>query len=317
MDSLIEMEDIALLHDNKSRHEMASQWLYDIKSQEEMTDGEIILSEYFDSEISKQTRKIVYPIYSLLILGAFVMVFFGVFGPGVSDLIAILVLCGMTWVGALVGMIGLYLWGTIEDCIEWFKSQNNKFADNVQILAETRERLKGIAKNVYLDVKQLQRHSKELSHHLEAFEDLRDSLQEICEDNQKLEDMLDEINAQYNDMVDLISQNERASLLSIYFEVSVLEDRRDGITKREWKRFLGRLNNKTKDLFLEIGDFDALDLDHSGTLDLEEFEKILDRVLERQHDLNLKHLMGDEPNEVNEPKGDAVLAMPDLTRRRR
>ena len=107
--------------------------------------------------------------------------------------------------------------------------------------------------------------------------------------------MLDEVNAQYTDLVDLISQNERASLLSIYFEVSVLDaDRKDGITKREWKRFLGRLNNKTKDLFLQIGDFDQLDLDHSGMLEMGEFEKILDQVIEKQQELNLQHLMDDE-----------------------
>ena len=71
-------------------------------------------------------------------------------------------------------------------------------------------------------------------------------------------------------------------------------DRKDGISKKEWKRFLGRLNNKTKDLFLEIGDFERLDLDRSGTLDLNEFEQILDAVIEKQQQLNLRKQLGSD-----------------------
>ena len=168
-ETTIEMEDMGLLEDNKSRDIITSQWMYDINSQDKLTDGEIILSQYFDSAISKQTRKIVYPVYMILIVGALAMVFYGYFGPGEASLVSILIICAMSLVGAFVGMIGLYLWGTVEDCIDWFKGQNNKFEDNLHILSETKDKLKGIAKNVYLDVKQLQKHSTELSKHLEAF----------------------------------------------------------------------------------------------------------------------------------------------------
>ena len=49
--------------------------------------------------------------------------------------------------------------------------------------------------------------------------------------------------------------------LSIYFEVAVLDRKEDGVSRKEWRRFLGRFNNNTKQLFLDGGDFDALDLD--------------------------------------------------------
>ena len=271
---------------------LTSQWQSQMFVVERGSDGgqEISLSEYFDVNIQSKTRKIVYPIYILIALAAIAMIFMGLFGDDIASLISILTICTMTWVGAIIGMIGVYLWGTVEDCVDWFKQQNNKFETNIDSLKETRVKVKEIAKNVFTDVKKLQGHSKELSKHLGAFEELRSSLEEICGDNQKLSDMLDEINNQYNDLVTVISQNERASLLSIYYEVSIL-DRDEGLSKREYTKFLGRLNNKTKQLFKEEGEFEELDLDHSGNLELDEFEAILDRIIAKQEKLNVQHYM--------------------------
>merc|ERR1712228_116260 len=171
-----------------------------------------------------------------------------------------------------------------------FKEQNNKFEANIDDLREARNKIKDIAKNVFVDVRKLQKHSKELTKHLGAFEKLRASLQEICDDNQKLEEMLDEINEQYADLVTVISENERASLLSIFYEVSTM-DREEGLTQREYQKFLGRLNKKTRELFMKNGDFDALDVDGSGRLELPEFEQILENVLQKQENLNIQHYM--------------------------
>merc|ERR1712228_856883 len=214
----------------------------------------------------------------------------GIFGDDMSSLIAILCIITMTWVGVIIGMLGVYLWGTVEDAVDWFKEQNNKFEANIDDLREARNKIKDIAKNVFVDVRKLQKHSKELTKHLGAFEELRASLQEICDDNQKLEEMLDEINEQYADLVTVISENERASLLSIFYEVSTM-DREEGLTKREYRKFLGRLNKKTRELFIKNGDFDALDVDGSGRLELPEFEAILESVLQKQEDLNIQHYM--------------------------
>eukprot|EP01084_Bolivina_argentea_P232551 391933_1 len=241
----------------------------------------VSLNDYFDVNIKSKTRKIVYPIYILIILCSFVMIFLGIFGPSISSLISILSLCAMTWVGAIVGMIGVYLWGTVEDCVDWFKQQNNNYENSIDDLKQTRSEIRQIAKQVFDNVRDLQRESKELSTHLEAFEELRHSLQAICGDNQDLNHMLDELNDQYMDLATVISQNERASLLAIYYEVSIL-DREEGLSKRDYQKFLARLNQKTKQLFLNQGDFDALKLDESGRLGLEEFETILDDVIAKQ-----------------------------------
>jgi len=280
--------------------EIDDQWkwksaIFVVERDKEDDDG-IELSEYFDTDITKKTRKIVYPIYILIALAALVMVFMGLFGDDVIALISILSICTMTWVGSIVGMIGVYVWGTVEDCVDWFRAQNSKFDHNIENLKNVRSKVKEVAKNVYANVSKLQHHSKELTKHLESFEELRSSLQEICGKNEELSQVLDQINAQYKDLVTVISQNERASLLSIYYEVSIL-DHDEGLSKKEYQKFLGRLNNKTKELFLEIGEFEALDLDQSGTLELDEFERILDMVIEKQENLNIQHYMKDTTND--------------------
>ena len=272
---------------------LTSQWqsqMFVVERDGDDTVGEIELSEYFDTNISKKTRKLVYPLYILIALAALAMIFMGLFGDDIASLISMLTICTMTWVGAIVGMLGVYIWGTVEDCVDWFRAQNDKFESNIDHLKETRTEVKRIAKDVFDDVKKLQDHSKELSKHLGAFEELRNSLEEICGENQKLEEMLDEINDQYKDLVTVISQNERASLLSIYYEVSIL-DRDEGLSRREYEKFLGRLNNKTKQLFKQVGDFDELDEDDSGVLELDEFEKILDKVIAKQEELNIQDYM--------------------------
>eukprot|EP01084_Bolivina_argentea_P013503 25362_1 len=279
--------------EKKEDEPFKSEWndkLFDVEVDDEDSTTTIQITDYFDVNLKSKTRKIVYPIYILIGLSSLAMMFMGIFGDDLNSIISILSICAMTWVGALIGMMGVYVWGTVEDCIDWFKDQNNKFENNLDILRSTRGKIKSIAKDVFKDVKTLQTHSKELTKHLSAFEELRNSLEAICGDNQRLEAMLDEINDQYKDLVHVISQNERASLLSIYYEVSIL-DRDEGLSKKEYKKFLGRLNNKTKALFLEEGDFDALDLDDSGTLDLEEFERILDDVIAKQEKLTLQHYM--------------------------
>eukprot|EP00484_Ammonia_sp_Unknown_P022259 CAMPEP_0197040804 /NCGR_PEP_ID=MMETSP1384-20130603/17456_1 /TAXON_ID=29189 /ORGANISM="Ammonia sp." /LENGTH=315 /DNA_ID=CAMNT_0042471629 /DNA_START=50 /DNA_END=997 /DNA_ORIENTATION=- len=291
-DSDIDQDDDEKKGMDDDEYTMGSQWKSSV-FKVEVDDDEvksIELSDYFNPNIGKQTRKIVYPIYILIGLAALCMIFLGLFGDEMASLISILSICTMTWVGAIVGMIGVYLWGTVEDCVDWFREQNNKFAQNIGVLTETRKQVKEVTRKVFSDVQALQEQSAALTKHLDSFEELRASLEKICGDNKDLNKMLGEINDQYNDLVTVISQNERASLLSIYYEVSML-DREGGLNEREYTKFLGRLNNKTKQLFMEYGDFATVDKDGDGNVDLKEFEAVLDEVIKAQEKLNVQHYM--------------------------
>ena len=159
--------------DSDNNYSWTEQWdsqLFDI---ERDTVEEFSLNDYFDVNIGHKTRKIVYPIYILIMLASLAMIFLGIFGDEMSSLISILSIITMTWVGVIIGMLGVYLWGTVEDAVDWFKTQNKKFEANVDELSKTRNKIKDIAKNVFVDVRKLQQHSKELTKHLGAFEELR------------------------------------------------------------------------------------------------------------------------------------------------
>ena len=91
--------------------------------------------------------------------------------------------------------------------------------------------------------------------------------------------MLDDLNKQYDDMEYLIYENEKAHLTSIYFEAS-LRDGKSGLTEKEYKRFLKMLSNKTRKEFEQQGGFQYMDIDGDGIVDLDEFQKMLETVLQ-------------------------------------
>ena len=80
---------------------------------------------------------------------------------------------------------------------------------------------------------------------MEAFEQLRQDLEGVKDKNKDILDMITEINQQYDDWQELAYENEKAHLLGIYFDCS-LRDGQHGLTQDEYKRFLGRLNRRTK-----------------------------------------------------------------------
>ena len=118
-----------------------------------------------------------------------------------------------------------------------------------------------------------------MERNVEAFDQLRQDLEKVCGKNVKLDQMLTEINKQYDDWQQLIYENEKAHLLGIYFDVS-LRDGEHGLTRDEYQRFLGRLNKKTKKEFEIQGGFDVMDSDQNGIVDLNEFQSMLDIVFE-------------------------------------
>ena len=103
---------------------------------------------------------------------------------------------------------------------------------------------------------------------------------EIAEKNEGIGYLVDDINAQMDNMTQVISSNERASLLSIYYEVST-RDREEGLSVSEYDRFLGRLNLKTKRYFEECGTFHDI-AGEDNVIDLREFEELLDEVIAKQ-----------------------------------
>merc|ERR1712228_691553 len=109
------------------------------------------------------------------------------------------------------------------------------------------------------------------------FEGLVDELRNIAGDNQDILALLDNTNKIFNDMRKVVLENERAHLLSTFYECAFRDDD-NRMDEDEYKRFLGRLSVRQRDKFKALGDFKTLagDDDH---IDLQEFQDMLEEVL--------------------------------------
>lgn len=168
--------------------------------------------------------------------------------------------------------------------------RNGKFEYNIDQMKSSRLELKRHAKGVYFEVTKLKQDAKELDVTLQQYDDLRKDLESIAEQNEEVNQLVDDVNGVFDGMVDVISSNERASLLSIYYEVCI-RDGEAGLSKGEYNRFLGRLNHNTKEIFKEEGSFESI-AGEDNIIDLVEFEELLDKVIEKQEQCFLDRGIG-------------------------
>merc|ERR1712087_482654 len=105
-------------------------------------------------------------------------------------------------------------------------------------------------------------------------EDLVVELKSIAGDNQDMLALLDNTNKIFNDMRTVVLENERAHLLSTFYECAFRDDD-NRMDEEEYKRFLGRLSKQQRKKFRALGDFKTLagDDDH---IDLQEFQDMLE-----------------------------------------
>merc|ERR1712154_682158 len=117
---------------------------------------------------------------------------------------------------------------------------------------------------------------------LSQYDELKNSLSEICGDNQQLNDLINDVNDMYNSMKNTILSNTRAGILSAYYDAA-LKDDEEGMSQREYKRFLARLDKKTREIFKEFGSFEEIAGDE-GLVDKLLSEQADELILEQQEE---------------------------------
>merc|ERR1712154_758804 len=117
---------------------------------------------------------------------------------------------------------------------------------------------------------------------LSQYDELKNSLSEICGDNQQLNDLINDVNDMYNSMKNTILSNTRAGILSAYYDAA-LKDDEEGMSQREYKRFLARLDKKTREIFKEFGSFEEIAGD-DGLIDKLLSEQADELILEQQEE---------------------------------
>merc|ERR1712157_439201 len=126
-------------------------------------------------------------------------------------------------------------------------------------------------------VQHLEHDAQELDKETQEFEGLVEELKSIAGDNEDILALLDNTNKIFNDVRKVVLENERAHLLSTFYECAFRDDD-NRMDEEEYRRFLGRLSKRQREKFKSLGTFKSLagDDDH---IDLQEFRDMLEEVL--------------------------------------
>eukprot|EP01084_Bolivina_argentea_P148371 259415_1 len=161
------------------------------------------------------------------------------------------------FIGSILGMYAIYKYGIIDDHIDDMKFQNEDYKNELKKLKRQNERFKGEVKTLKTTVSELEHDAKQLAEQTDRFEGLVGELEEISKDNNDIVQILDETNKIFADMRKVVLENERAHLLTAFYECA-FRDENNAMDQNEYQRFLIRLTKKQRNRFKELGDFDEL-----------------------------------------------------------
>ena len=237
-----------------------------------------------DGEMAKLSKftKLISPLF--LVFGLFVIICTILSIVGVDSVDGWVTFCFViiaTVVFSIIAALGVYKWGTVEEQIEIFKQENNKYEQEIDELRSTKEQLSGEVSKLQETTHALNRDVDNLKSTLSQYDELKESLQEICGDNQELNDLINDVNSMYSNMKNTILSNTRAGILSAYYDAALRDDE-EGMSKSEYKRFLARLDKKTRSIFKSFG-IESIAGD-DNIIDLNEFQQLVEKLLEQQAD---------------------------------
>jgi len=247
----------------------------------DITDDDVVI----DAELQQLSKftKLISPLF--LVYGLFALIcsiLSMVQVDGADGWVTFSLVVVATIIFSLLAALGIYKWGTVEEQIEMFKEENNKYQEEIDRLKSTREQLTGEVEKLEETTNGLKRDVDTLKGTLGQYDELKNSLQEICGDNEELNNLINDVNGMYDSMKSTILSNTRAGILSAYY-TAALKDDDEGMTKKEYRRFLSGLDKKTREVFKGFGTFEDLAGD-DNILDLGEFQVLVDRLLAEQGD---------------------------------
>eukprot|EP01083_Nonionella_stella_P039007 106076_1 len=238
-----------------------------------------------DGEMAKLAKftKLISPLFLVFGLFAVVCTILSIIGvDNANGWITFMLVLVSTIVFSIIAALGVYKWGTVEEQIELFKEENNKYEQEIDELRQTKSQLAGEVKQLQQTTESLNRDVDNLKATLSQYDELKESLSEICGDNQQLNDLINDVNDMYDSMKKTILSNTRAGILSAYYDAA-LKDDEEGMSEREYKRFLARLDKKTRAIFKTFGSFEQI-AGTDGLIDLHEFQGLVDQLLSKQED---------------------------------
>ncbi|ETO11673.1 hypothetical protein RFI_25703, partial [Reticulomyxa filosa] len=156
-------------------------------------------------------------LFALLALGVLVIWIIGFAVKKSSNTLVWIILLTNVFIN-LLGAWSVYKYGVIQDQIDQFKKQNQEYKSNIDELKQNKDELKKQVEEMNATVSNMEKDASLLEEQTKQFEPLLNELKSIAKDNSDIASVLDQTNNIFNDMRNSILQNERAHLLSTFYE---------------------------------------------------------------------------------------------------
>lgn len=151
------------------------------------------------------------------------------------------------------------------------------FVDEIGELTDTRVSLGDKVGKLKTVVNHLKVDGENLEANTEQFSDLIEELKEIAQAEEELLAVLDETNLIFDNMREIILENERTHFIACFYECAFRDDDNE-MDEDEYERFLGRLSPAQRKNFINLGPFKRF-AGKNGCVDLRGFQDMLEIVL--------------------------------------
>jgi len=184
--------------------------------------------------------------------------------------------------------------------VEAFRTKNDELRNTVNTFDEQNEQLRELQAKLEQESAQLKEETQairaqnekltgtvesmsvkhdELTEGLKAFDELRGHLNSMAEEQgEQMQDLISRTGDTFDKMDNLMKDNEQVLLHQIAADVELIDDEQ-GLSEREFKRFVARLPKRYKALVKNKGiSFQTFDKDNSGVIEPSELIDLIDQM---------------------------------------
>eukprot|EP01083_Nonionella_stella_P088607 247038_1 len=221
--------------------------------------------------------KVITAVYVLSIICAIAMtVLYFATDETISQFLSLMIVCVTIWVGGVVGMIALNKGFTVVDQTSELSKKHQEYCKQLKILSGKRERVLGDLKETRNIADVLHTEEKKLSERAAKFGDLMDEFNKMSTDfGDEFHKMISSFKKTDGILKGIQHHNHRAILYRKFYEASK-EDKKEGLSEKEYKEFLYEIDKEYRDKFDKFKD---LDLDDNGNISQIEFGNAVSKVL--------------------------------------
>ena len=174
----------------------------------------------------------------------------------------------------------MYKFGTLEEFADRFRSQNERYESRLYRLRNEKKHLTMDIREITESVKELGESNEKMIETTLEFEEIRERLSSLCNENEEMtqiEDLIDSLNRDFDAMRLSVLDKEKTTLLLIFYETCYRDDE-IGLSRSEYQRFLALLTRDTRRWFEDRGTFEEL-AGGDSVIGVQEFQELVDSIV--------------------------------------